>query len=102
MEILGGKQAGFGKACKKALEAAIIPPASIPSLGKLAGQPRQGEMIESGNLFAEIPDVSGNEQFLDLCDELGLYVRDELAGWHNKYDNEIGPKLVHEMVVRRR
>ena len=41
-----------------------------------------------------------DERFLDLCDELGLYVLDELAGWHNKYDNEIGPKRVREMVVR--
>ena len=41
-----------------------------------------------------------DEQFLDLCDELGLYVLDELAGWHHFYDNEVGPKLVHEMVVR--
>lgn len=41
-----------------------------------------------------------DEQFLDLCDELGLYVLDELAGWHNHYDNEIGPKLVREMVTR--
>ncbi len=39
-------------------------------------------------------------QFLDLCDELGLYVLDELAGWHNFYDNDIGAKLVEEMVVR--
>ena len=39
-------------------------------------------------------------QFLDLCDELGLYVLDELAGWHNFYDNDIGPKLVKEMVER--
>ncbi len=39
-------------------------------------------------------------QFLDLCDELGLYVLDELTGWHNKYDNEVGPRLVKEMVVR--
>ncbi len=39
-------------------------------------------------------------QFLDLCDELGLYVLDELAGWHNFYDNEVGPKLVKEMVER--
>jgi hypothetical protein len=42
------------------------------------------------------PDV----EFLDLCDELGLYVLDELAGWHNHYDNEIGPKLVESMVTR--
>lgn len=39
-------------------------------------------------------------QFLDLCDELGLYVLNELAGWHNHYDNEVGPKLVREMVTR--
>lgn len=41
-----------------------------------------------------------DEQFLDLCDELGLYVLDELAGWHHFYDNEAGQKLVKEMVAR--
>ena len=41
-----------------------------------------------------------DETFLDLCDEQGLYVLDELAGWHHCYDNEVGPKLVNEMVVR--
>ena len=41
-----------------------------------------------------------DEQFLDLCDELGLYVLDELGGWHNHYDSEVGAKLVREMVVR--
>jgi hypothetical protein len=39
-------------------------------------------------------------QFLDLCDELGLYVLDELTGWHNHYDNTVGAKLVNEMVTR--
>ncbi|MGH7951725.1 MAG: glycoside hydrolase family 2 TIM barrel-domain containing protein [Limisphaerales bacterium] len=38
--------------------------------------------------------------FLDLCDELGLYVLDELAGWHHFYDTKTGEKLVHEMVTR--
>jgi len=42
------------------------------------------------------PDV----EFLDLCDELGLYVLDELAGWHNYYNPEVGAKLVEEMVTR--
>jgi len=42
------------------------------------------------------PDVS----FLDLCDSLGLYVIDELAGWHNAYDTEVGEELVKEMVIR--
>jgi len=39
-------------------------------------------------------------QFLDLCDELGLYVLDELCGWQRNYDDTIGAQLVHEMVVR--
>jgi len=39
-------------------------------------------------------------EFLDACDELGLYVMDELGGWHGKYDTETGKKLVKEMVTR--
>ncbi len=38
--------------------------------------------------------------FLDYCDSLGLYVMDELAGWHGKYDTQVGSKLVKEMLVR--
>ena len=41
-----------------------------------------------------------DKEFLDLCDELGLYVLNELAGWHNFYDTDIGTKLVEEMVTR--
>ncbi|MGS2739247.1 glycoside hydrolase family 2 TIM barrel-domain containing protein [Sinomicrobium sp. M5D2P17] len=39
-------------------------------------------------------------EFLDACDELGLYVMDELGGWHGHYDDAIGKKLVREMVTR--
>jgi hypothetical protein len=39
-----------------------------------------------------------DRHFLDACDELGLYVFDELAGWQAKYDTDIGKKLVREMV----
>jgi beta-galactosidase/beta-glucuronidase len=39
-------------------------------------------------------------EFLQACDELGLYVMDELAGWHGHYDDAIGKKLVKEMVIR--
>jgi hypothetical protein len=39
-------------------------------------------------------------EFLDLCDELGLYVLDELAGWHNHYDDKVGARLVEAMVTR--
>ncbi|MCB0570490.1 MAG: hypothetical protein KDC66_12025 [Phaeodactylibacter sp.] len=38
--------------------------------------------------------------FLELCDSLGLYVLDELAGWQNAYDTDVGEKLVREMVQR--
>ena len=41
-----------------------------------------------------------DEQFLDLCDELGLYVLDELGGWQKSYDSEVGRKLVEETVTR--
>src|SRR6185437_9445065 len=37
---------------------------------------------------------------LDACDELGLYVLDELAGWHGRYDTPTGHRLVEEMVTR--
>ena len=55
-----------------------------------------------------IQDMNGNavrsshyppdRHFLDACDELGLYVLDELGGWHGHYDTDIGQKLVKEMV----
>ncbi len=41
-----------------------------------------------------------DEEFLDLCDELGLYVLDELGGWQKFYDTDIGTKLVEETVTR--
>jgi hypothetical protein len=42
------------------------------------------------------PDVA----FLDACDELGLYVVDELSGWQRAHDTEVGRLLVREMVTR--
>lgn len=39
-----------------------------------------------------------DSHFLDICDELGLYVLDELGGWHGHYDTDVGKKLVKEMV----
>ena len=41
-----------------------------------------------------------DERFLDLCDEMGLYVLDELAGWQKAYDTKVGRSLVGEMVQR--
>ncbi|WP_316784768.1 glycoside hydrolase family 2 protein [Pedobacter frigiditerrae] len=36
--------------------------------------------------------------FLDVCDSLGLFVMDELAGWHGNYDTKTGTKLLGEMM----
>jgi hypothetical protein len=41
-----------------------------------------------------------DQDFLNVCDSLGLYVLDELTGWEAKYDTIVGHKLVKEMVVR--
>ncbi len=38
--------------------------------------------------------------FLEACDELGLYVLDELGGWHRSYDTPTGQKLIGEMIRR--
>ncbi len=41
-----------------------------------------------------------DKKFLELCDSLGLYVLDELAGWQKYYNTTVGEKLVKEMVLR--
>ncbi|MEO6733739.1 MAG: glycoside hydrolase family 2 TIM barrel-domain containing protein [Ferruginibacter sp.] len=39
-----------------------------------------------------------DDHFLDACDSLGLFVMDELAGWHGYYDTPTGKKLLKEMI----
>jgi hypothetical protein len=41
-----------------------------------------------------------DRDFLDACDELGIYVLDELTGWQGAYDTPSGQRLVGEMVRR--
>jgi len=38
--------------------------------------------------------------FLEACDELGLYVLDELGGWHHSYDTPTGQRLIGQMIRR--
>lgn len=40
-----------------------------------------------------------DEHFLDVCDSLGLFVMDELAGWHGHYSTSTGTKLLKEMIA---
>jgi len=35
-----------------------------------------------------------DSHFLEMCDELGLYVLDELAGWQRSYDSPTGRRLI--------
>jgi hypothetical protein len=41
-----------------------------------------------------------DDHFLDVCDSLGLFVIEELAGWHDAYNTRVGSKLGEEMVER--
>jgi hypothetical protein len=41
-----------------------------------------------------------DKYFLQLCDSLGIYVLDELAGWQKFYSAKAGEPLVKELVLR--
>lgn len=40
-----------------------------------------------------------DNHFLAVCDSLGLYVMNELGGWHGYYDTPTGAKLLKEMMM---
>ncbi len=41
-----------------------------------------------------------DDHFLDVCDSLGLFVLNELAGWQTAYDTRVGSLLAIEMLVK--
>lgn len=56
-------------------------------------------LIKDMNLNAvRMSHYPPDAHFLEVCDSLGLYVMDELAGWHGNYDTETGTRLVKEMI----
>ena len=57
-------------------------------------------LIKDMNMNAVRFHYPPDTHFLEVCDSLGLFVLDELAGWQNGYDTETGQKLVKEMVQR--
>lgn len=57
-------------------------------------------LIKEMNMNAVRSHYPPDEHFLDMCDSLGILYMDELAGWQNGYDSEVGPKLVKEMIER--
>lgn len=58
------------------------------------------ELLKYMNINAVRSHYPPDIHFLDACDSLGLFVVDELAGWQNAYDNEVGAKLQREMLER--
>jgi hypothetical protein len=57
------------------------------------------QLIKEMNMNAvRMSHYPPDAHFLEVCDSLGLYVMDELAGWHGNYDTETGTKLVNEMI----
>ena len=58
------------------------------------------ELMKDMNMNAvRMSHYSPDAHFLDVCDSLGLFVVDELAGWHKHYDTQIGTKLAGELVA---
>ncbi len=58
------------------------------------------KLIKEMNMNAVRSHYPPDTHFLDICDSLGIFYLDELAGWHGRYDDTVGPALVEEMVRR--
>ncbi len=58
-------------------------------------------LIKSLNMnTVRLSHYPADPDFYRICDSLGLYVMDELGGWHGKYDTPTGVKLIGPMVER--
>jgi lysophospholipase L1-like esterase len=57
-------------------------------------------LIRQMNMNAVRSHYPPDARFLDMCDSLGIFYLDELAGWHGRYSTETGTKLLKEMVNR--
>lgn len=57
-------------------------------------------LIKEMNMNAVRSHYAPDEHFLDMCDSLGIVYMDELAGWQNGYDTQVGSRLVEEFIKR--
>ena len=58
-------------------------------------------LIKSMNMNAvRLSHYPADPEFLDACDSLGLYVENELPGWHWAHETVVGSQLAEEMVTR--
>ena len=59
------------------------------------------ELIKSMNMNSvRLSHYPADPEFLDACDSLGLYVMNELSGWHAAHSTIVGKQLVRELVAR--
>ncbi len=59
------------------------------------------KLIKSMNMNAvRLSHYPADPEFLEACDSLGLYIENELSGWHWAHSTIVGQKLVKEMVTR--
>ena len=83
----------------------------IKGVNRHSFRPETGRTLSKQNSIEDVllmKDMSMNavrmshyppdDHFLDVCDSLGLFVMDELAGWHGNYDTPTGTKLIKEMI----
>jgi hypothetical protein len=64
-------------------------------------QLKDAQLIKEMNMNAvRCSHYPPDKYFLQLCDSLGIYVLDELAGWQKYYSAKAGEPLVKELVLR--
>ncbi len=62
---------------------------------------RDVRLMKKANLNAvRMSHYPPDKHFLEVADELGLYVIDELAGWQGAYDAHVGAPLIGELIRR--
>jgi len=67
----------------------------------LADNREDVHLLKEANMNAvRMSHYPPDAEFLDLCDEAGLYVLNELAGWQGCYDTPTGSKLIEGLVSR--
>jgi len=75
-----------------------------PETGRTLSPERHREdirLMKEANMNAvRMSHYPPDAEFLDLCDEAGLYVLDELSGWQGHYDTATGRRLIGEMIAR--
>lgn len=75
-----------------------------PTTGRASSKARSIEdvqTIKSMNMNGvRMSHYPPDSHFLEVCDSLGLFVLNELTGWHDAYDTKVGTKLVEEMIIR--